>query len=74
MELHQLRYFVQVARLESVSKASQALHISQPALSKTIGKLEDELGCQLFDRTGKRLLLNDRGRFSSKRSKPRSAA
>lgn len=63
MELHQLRYFVQVARLESVSKAAQELHVSQPALSKTIAKLEDELGCKLFDRAGKRLRLNDRGRF-----------
>lgn len=63
MELHQLRYFIQVARLESVSKAAQALRISQPALSKTIAKLEDELGCKLFDRSGKRLCLNDRGRF-----------
>ena len=63
MELHQLRYFVQVARLESVSRAAQVLHVSQPALSKTIAKLEDELGCKLFDRAGKRLHLNDRGRY-----------
>lgn len=63
MELHQLKYFVQVARLESVSKASEVLHVSQPALSKTIAKLEGELGCKLFDRVGKRLYLNDRGRY-----------
>lgn len=63
MEFHQLRYFIQVARLESVSEASRTLHISQPALSKTIAKLEDELGCKLFDRSGKRLCLNDRGKY-----------
>lgn len=63
MELYQLKYFVQVAKLESISKAACILHISQPALSKTIIKLEDELGTQLFDRIGKRIYLNDRGRF-----------
>ncbi|WP_417143888.1 LysR family transcriptional regulator [Raoultibacter massiliensis] len=63
MELYQLKYFVQVAKLESISKAAALLHISQPALSKTIIKLEDELGTQLFDRIGKRIYLNDRGRF-----------
>lgn len=62
MELQQLRYFVQVAKVESVSKAASLLHVSQPALSKSIIKLEHELGCALFDRTGKRLALNDKGR------------
>ena len=63
MELYQLKYFVQVAKLESISKAACVLHLSQPALSKTIIKLEEELGTQLFDRRGKRIYLNDRGRF-----------
>ena len=63
MELYQLKYFVQVAKLESISKAAAVLHLSQPALSKTIIKLERELGTQLFDRVGKRIYLNDRGRF-----------
>lgn len=62
MELQQLRYFVQVAKVESVSKAASLLHVSQPALSKSIIKLEQELGCNLFDRTGKRLFLNEKGR------------
>lgn len=63
MELHQLRYFVQVAKLGSVSQAAETLHVSQPALSRSITKLEEELGATLFDRVGRRVLLNDRGRM-----------
>ena len=63
MELHQLKYFEEVARAESISKAASELHITQPALSKSIAKLEDELGVELFDRRGKRLYLNDQGRY-----------
>ena len=62
MELHQLRYFVQVAKLESVLRAAEVLHVSQPALSKAIMKLEEELGARLFDRVGKRIYLNNKGR------------
>lgn len=63
MELHQLRYFVQVAKLESVSQAAGVLHVSQPALSRAMAKLEEELGVSLFDRVGRRVYLNDRGRL-----------
>ena len=52
MEIHQLKYFICVAKLESISKAATTLHLSQPALSKSIAKLEDELGVLLFDRRG----------------------
>ena len=51
MEIHQLKYFICVAKLESISKAATTLHLSQPALSKSIAKLEDELGVLLFDRS-----------------------
>ena len=63
VELHQLRYFECIARYESISRASSELHITQPALSKSIAKLEDELGVKLFSREGKRLALNDQGVF-----------
>lgn len=63
MELHQLKYFVQVAEMESISRAADVLHLSQPAISKNIIKLEEELGAQLFDRVGKRIYLNDRGKL-----------
>lgn len=70
MELHQLKYFIQVARAESISKAAESLRLSQPALSKTIAKLEEELGVKLFDRVGRRIYLNDRGRSFLKDIEP----
>ena len=67
MELHQLKYFSRAAKFESLSKAAAYLHISQPALSKSISKLEDELGISLFDRSGNRFALTDYGRYFQRR-------
>ncbi|WP_246095221.1 LysR family transcriptional regulator [Streptomyces roseicoloratus] len=61
MDLHALRQFVVVARLEHLSRAAGELRVAQPSLSRTIARLEDELGAPLFDRAG-RLRLNDAGR------------
>ena len=58
MELHYLEMFNTVARVQNYRKASDVLHISQPALSTEIKRLEDQLGLKLFDRTGNRLTLN----------------
>jgi len=57
MKLQQLRTLVEVARQSlNLSRAAQTLHISQPALSKQILQLEDELGVKIFVRNGKRFV------------------
>ena len=61
MDLRRLSTFVAVAEHGTVSKAAQVLHITQPALSRQIGVLEQEVGFKLFDRIGRRLLLTPRG-------------
>ncbi|MDE5769281.1 MAG: LysR family transcriptional regulator [Oscillospiraceae bacterium] len=61
MEIRVLRYFMEIAREENMTKAAERLHISQSALSKEIKKLEGELGHPLFIRTNKNMRLNDEG-------------
>jgi DNA-binding transcriptional LysR family regulator len=61
MDLRHIRTFVTVAELGTVSKAALRLRIAQPALSRHIGDLEQELGLKLFDRVGRRLLLTGEG-------------
>ncbi|QHW29559.1 LysR family transcriptional regulator [Paenibacillus rhizovicinus] len=62
MELLQLRYFLEVARSEHVTAAARNLHVTQSSLSKTIQRLEEDLGVPLFDRIGRKLQLNEYGR------------
>lgn len=61
MELLQLKYFQTVARHEHMTRAAKELSIVQPALSKMISLLENDLGVQLFDRVGKKIKLNKYG-------------
>ena len=61
MDLRRTRTFVTVAELGTVSKAAQRLRIAQPALSRQIRDLEQELGFRLFDRVGRHLALTSEG-------------
>lgn len=63
MYLHQLELFNTVACSESLTKASETLHISQPALSIQIKKLEENLKLKLFDKIGNKLVLNENGKI-----------
>lgn len=61
MDLRHARTFVTVAELGTVSKAAVRLRVAQPALSRQISNLEQELGLKLFDRVGRRLVLTGEG-------------
>src|SRR5688500_75162 len=61
MSLAQIEYFVAVSEAGHVGRAAQALRIAQPALSRQIRSLEDELGAQLFIRTPRGMTLSEDG-------------
>ena len=63
MDLRQLRTFVTVAEQGTVSRASAELRVAQPALSRQIQDLENELGIKLFDRIRRRLILTTEGKL-----------
>lgn len=61
MELTELHYFMNVAAAKSFSRGAAAAHVSPPAISKAIMKLEVELGARLFVRTTRRVVLTEAG-------------
>lgn len=62
MELRILQYFLAVAREESITKAADTLHITQPTLSRQMMELEAELGTALFRRGNRKTVLTEEGR------------
>lgn len=62
MDIRHLEYFMEVAKHLNFTKAANALHISQPSLSKTIKNMEEELGVPLFYRAFRQLELTDAGK------------
>lgn len=62
VNLQQLRYLVAVAQRGSMTRAAQALHVGQPALTQAIRNLEREVGARLFERTSRGVVLTDAGR------------
>src|SRR6185369_8264563 len=61
MDIRELRYFTHVARVGSFNKAAAQLNVAQPALSRQLKKLEDELGVQLLIRNGRGVELTEAG-------------
>jgi len=68
MELRILHYFLTVASLGSVTKAAEALHITQPTLSRQLMQLEEELGVALFVRGKRKMLLTEEGLILKRRA------
>lgn len=62
MDIHSLTYFQKAAELQHITRAAGELHVAQPSLSRTITRLEEELGVRLFDRSGKNIHLNEYGK------------
>lgn len=61
MELRVLRYFLTVVREESINRAAEVLHITQPTLSRQLSQLEEETGVKLFHRGARKITLTNEG-------------
>lgn len=61
MEIRVLRYFLTVVREESITKASEVLHITQPTLSRQLSQMEEEVGVKLFERGSRKITLTNEG-------------
>lgn len=70
MEITQLRYFLEVAESEHITRSAEKLHIAQPALSQAIRRLENELGVALFVKDGRNVALTAYGAHLRERLAP----
>lgn len=68
MELRVLRYFLTVVREESITRAAEVLHITQPTLSRQLSQMEEEIGVKLFDRGSRKIKLTNEGLLLRRRA------
>ena len=68
MDIRELRYFVHIVQAHNFSKAAMHLYVSQPALSKMVKKLEEEIGVKLLYRTSHQVNLTDYGKLFYQRA------
>jgi LysR family transcriptional regulator, hydrogen peroxide-inducible genes activator len=68
LEFDQLRHFLKAAELSSFTRAAEAVALSQPALSRSIARLEEELGQPLFERQTRKIALTDVGKLLQTRA------
>lgn len=69
MDIRVLRYFLAVAQEESITRAAELLHTSQPNLSRQLTELEAEVGKKLFERGSRKITLTEEGLFLCKRAR-----
>lgn len=69
MNERDLRYFAAIVRFSSMRRAAERLHISQPALTKCIARLEEQLDARLFERKGRQVVLTPIGEVMARRGK-----
>ena len=68
MEIRVLRYFLAVVREESITRAADFLHITQPTLSRQIAQMEEEMGVKLFERGTRKIVLTNEGLLLRRRA------
>ena len=68
MEIRVLRYFLAIVREESITKAAELLHITQPTLSRQIAQMEEDMGVKLFDRGTRKIVLTNEGLLLRRRA------
>jgi DNA-binding transcriptional LysR family regulator len=70
MEVMQMRYFLEVAESQHMTRSAKKLHIAQPALSQSVHRLEKELGVSLFVSKGRNIVLTEYGKYLYTQLKP----
>ncbi|MBD5103449.1 MAG: LysR family transcriptional regulator [Ruminococcaceae bacterium] len=68
MEIRVLRYFLTVVREQSITKAAEVLHITQPTLSRQLAQMEEEIGVRLFERGSRKITLTNEGLLLRRRA------
>ena len=67
MEILQLKYFYALAQTQHVTRTAEQLHIAQPALTRTVHRLENELGVKLVQPRGRNIELTEYGKYLQKK-------
>ncbi|MCI9421383.1 MAG: LysR family transcriptional regulator [Dorea sp.] len=70
MELMQIRYFLEAARTKHMTNSAKNLHITQPALTQAIRRLEKDLGVPLFAAKGRKIVLTEYGKYLQRKLEP----
>ncbi len=70
MEITQMKFFLEVAKNQHITKSAERLHISQPSLTQAIHRLEDSVGVPLFEQKGRNIVITEYGKFLQEKLTP----